>query len=230
MLKLLTLALRTLRDPRAVVEAHDTPEALARLAAPTLAIAALGLGVLGAVSGSLRGDVQVLFAALKLPVIFLVPLVLALPAVHALLIACGSRVSWARLGAASLVALARSGVIAIGLSPILWLLLSFGPSYPVAVLLFTATVAVVGLPGPVTIARIVPGEGVMRWVAAIATGAVVTVAMAQSGWMLRPFVSSPDQELVFVRPVEDDVLDSLSRTTRRLGQPEPAYGSREEAP
>lgn len=219
MIALLNLALNTLRDPRGVVDEHETAADLGRLAGPCLAVAGVGLAVLGAVAGSMRGDLQVAFAALKLPVLFLLPLLVALPAVHAILGACGVRVSWTRLGAAGLVAMARSGVIAIGVSPILWLLLSFGPSYRLAVLLFCATVALVGLPGPVTIARIVPGKGLMRWAAALATGAVITVAMAQSGWMLRPFVSAPDQELVFLRPVEDDVVHGLSTTTQRLVVP-----------
>ena len=46
-------------------------------------VAGFGAALLGAVCGSYRGGIQIAFAAVKMPALFLVPLLVALPAVHA---------------------------------------------------------------------------------------------------------------------------------------------------
>ena len=40
------------------------------------------------------------------------------------------------------------------------------------------------------------------------------LTLAQTGWLLRPFVSRPTAEVTFLRPVEEDVFSALSATRR----------------
>lgn len=210
-----TFALTTLvlRDPGALAD-RDDPAQLARVAAPCLAMACGGALVLGLAAGSGSGPLQAAYAAVKTPALFLLPPLLTLPLVSGFATACGVPVPWWRLGVAALAGLARSGLLAGAVAPLLWLPFSLDVDYHLAVLMFVGAFAFSVLPGLATLARAVPPGGTLRLPAVVGTLLVLGLVTAQAGWVLRPFVARPGAEVSFLRPVEADVFSSLGATTR----------------
>lgn len=209
---LLTLTSQVLRDPIAVVDAHDTPADLGWLAPRLLGISGAGAALFGAVVGSYRGGEQVLYAALKLPILLWVPPLLALPAIHAAWRACEVDVPYRRLALAALAGMARAGVLASALAPVLWLPYSVEADYHLSVLLFAGMLVLAGLPGLTAIARAIPAGGHRRWLAAGGSLLLVGLVLAQTGWLLRPFVARPTTAVALFRPVEGDIVSGLGHT------------------
>lgn len=226
---LLSLTATVLKQPSAIVERSEDREFFAEVVPRLLLLVVLGAAVFGAVVGAYRGGIQVVFAATKMPLLLLVPVVVALPAVRAIAQAAGAPMPWSRLVLSALAGVARTSVIAAALSPGLWLLLTWTFSveagqvlhvvdYHSAVLLFAASVVAVGLPLLVTVSSAMPARGLRRLIAMTAASAVLGVTLMQTGWLLRPFVVRPSAEVAFLRPVEEDVFSALAWTsTSALG-------------
>lgn len=210
---LLALTGTLLRAPEQLThsEAGDG-QRLAELAPRLLAIGVVGMALFGLVLGCYRGEAQYLYAALKTPALFLIPILFGLPAIRAVHGACELQLSWSQLALAALVALARTAVLAAACGPVLWLYLSLTPDYHRAVLAMAASFALIGLPGLWTLTRCVPAGGRQRPLATAASVAVLGALLAQSGWLLRPFIARPKAEVTFLRPVEADVFSSLRST------------------
>ena len=83
-----------------------------------------------------------------------------------------------------------------------------------AILAMAACLCLVGLPGLLTLLASLPEGGRNRPLASLASVAVLGVLLAQSGWLLRPFVVRPRAEVTFLRSVEADVFSSLASTSR----------------
>ncbi|PRP99343.1 hypothetical protein [Enhygromyxa salina] len=195
--------------------AHDDDplrDRLAVLAPRLLGITVFGAAIFGLVLGSYRGDLQYAYAAIKTPMLLLIPVLIGLPAIRAFHDACEISVSWSHLALASLVSIARTAVLAAACGPILWLYLSMHPDYHRAVLAMAACLCLVGLPGLMTLLDSLPRGGRNRPLASFASVAVLGVLLAQSGWLLRPFVVRPRAEISFLRDVEADVFSSLAST------------------
>jgi hypothetical protein len=211
---LLVLAGEALRDPRALVDRASRREALADLVPKLLALTIGCAAVFGAVVGSYRGGVQIAFAAVKMPAVLLVPLLVALPATGALYRATGAEVDGTRLGVAGLVAVARTALVAAGLAPVLWLLYSFGIGYHLAVVVLAGLLVLAGVPGLATVLRTMPGRAPL---AALGAMVVLGVSTAQVGWVLRPFVARPTAQVTLLRPIEGDITGSLVRAPLAAG-------------
>lgn len=206
-----------LRQPEQLLsDASDDAERdrLALLAPQLLGITLIGAAIFGLVIGSYRGELQYLYAAVKTPALLLLPVLIGLPAIRAFHGACELDVSWSRLGLAALIAVARTAVLAAASGPVLWLYLSIQPDYHRAILALSSCLLVVGGPGLWTLIRALPAGGRSRPLATFASLAVVGVLLAQSGWLLRPFVVRPRAEVTFLRPIEADVFSSLASTRR----------------
>ncbi|HWB79137.1 MAG TPA: hypothetical protein VG755_29455 [Nannocystaceae bacterium] len=206
---LLRLCARVLRAPAELVD-RDGRVPLAQLLPALLALIAIGGGLFGLVIGSYRGGVQHLFAAIKLPLVLLLPLLVSLPACRALYLAAGVRVSYERLVFASLVGMARAALLMAAAGPALWLVYSVALDYHVAVMLMCLALAVAGGIGLVTTASLLPGGGHLRFCAHAASLAIVGIVLAQGGWLLRPFLVRPRADVAFVRPLEADVFSSMN--------------------
>ncbi|TNE88785.1 MAG: hypothetical protein EP330_13420 [Deltaproteobacteria bacterium] len=224
-MSLMSLTALLLKRPADIVDRADERDFFAEVVPRLLLLVVLGAAVFGAVVGAYRGGLQVVFAAVKLPVLFLVPLLVALPAVRAIAEAAGAPIRWPRLALAALTGIARTSVIAAALSPAVWLLFTWQLSagygdpmplvdYHLAVLLFAGAVFAIGLPMLSTIAAALPASGLKRGVAMLASAAVLGVTLAQTGWLLRPFVARPTTEVTFLRPVEEDIFSALAVTGR----------------
>lgn len=199
-----------LRAPEALVALAQDRRRLMEIAPPIIAILVGSAAILGAVAGSYRGGIQIGYAALKMPLLFGIPLVVGLPAIHAVYAGFGCVVPWSRLAAAGLVGAARGAVLTAALAPVLWLLYSMSLDYHVAVACLVAGLVVAGLPGLATIARAIPEARAFR-LASLVSVLILGVITAQTGWVLRPFVARPTIEVTLFRPVEGDILGSLAR-------------------
>lgn len=216
---LLALAGVLLREPQRLVDDDDldTQAQLIELAPKLLALTLIGGAAFGMVVGSYRGSIQYLYAGLKAPLLLLLPMLLGLPALRAFLAACELRLSWSRLALASLLAVARTAVLAASTSPVLWLYLSMHPDYHRAVLAMAGTLVLVGMPGLWTLTSSLPAGGRNRPLAHAAALIVFGVLLAQTGWLLRPFVVRPRAEIALFRPIEANVFSSL-RATQQSAQ------------
>jgi hypothetical protein len=206
-----------LREPERLLgrdgDDDQTADHLALLAPRLLAITLLGAALFGVVIGSYRGELQYLYAALKTPVLLLLPVLIGLPAIRAFHGACEVEVAWSRLALAALVSVARTAVLAAACAPVLWLYLSLHPDYHRAVLAMAACLALVGIPGLLTLIAALPEGGRQRPLASVASIAVLGILLAQSGWLLRPFVVRPRAEVTLLRGMESDVFSSLASTS-----------------
>ena len=192
-------------DPRATLQTHGTA-----LLGITIASAA----VLGAVVGSYRGGVQLAYAAIKTPVLWLLPVVVALPAVHALYRVFGIAVDYGQVALAALVGTARAALVLGVASPALWLALSIHIDYHRAIVALCAALVLAGGLGLYTIAAILPGHGARKVGAHVLAVAAMGVVLAQGGWVLRPFIARPRADVAFLRPVESNVFASVAASWR----------------
>ncbi len=207
---LLSLAADVLRRPLVVVEAvtHDR-EALAWALPRLVLLVLLGGAVFGAVAGMHRGGPQILFAAVKLPLLLLIPPLIVMPAARALVVLEGHVLSPERLAAAALVGMARTAVLSTALTPPLWLLYRAGLPHRTALLVLLGALALVGLPGLLTVTRAVFPPWVPRGPRA-ALILLLGMTFAQTGWLLRPFMSLHGDDYPVVCGVNRDIFQGLA--------------------
>lgn len=203
-----------LSAPRDVVNAGASAEARARLVPQLLAIVAVGAAIYGGVIGAWTGGIQTIYAALKMPLLLLIPIAVGLPAVRVMFSTVDEDVGWDRLTLAGLVAAARTAILAAAAGPVLWLVWSVTWSYHDATLILALSLAAVGLPGLAAIRHALPRVGPTSWPAIAASVLVIGLATMQTGWVLRPFVARPGAEVALLRPMEADIMRSLWATGR----------------
>jgi hypothetical protein len=192
-----------LRHPDLAVAACFTGVGRRELTRTALLSLLIGGALFGGVIGSFRGDLQVLYAAFKLPLVFLGALVVTAPALWA----CGATDDrpWPLRTATSLVLVGagRSALVLASLTPLLWLAIDLYAGYHLSAVLAAATLGLSGLAGLGV---------VMRGLAGMARGTLVLsslvffLGLAQFGWTLRPWL---------VRPGSDEIV--LVRTERGVG-------------
>ncbi len=212
---MLTVVMAVLRRPTSLMSDAEDERGMMTLIGNLLLIGATGAAVFGATIGSYRGGWQVLFAGAKLPVLLLVPLIVCAPAIRQLYGAFDVVLDGRRLAVAAAVAFARTGVLAAGLAPVVWLVYSVGIEYHLAVLVLAGSLAVVAAPGLWHLLSSCGGVHSVRprALAAAASGlALLSVVFAQTGWLLRPFVVRPTAEVTLFRPIEADVGSALVHT------------------
>ena len=210
---MIPVPLAILRDPAAVARAYAHPEGLAYLAPRLLLVTVLGGAALGAAVGVPRGALQGTFAAVKMPVMLLAPLLVAVPAVRALFGLLGTDATLSRAMVAGLVGTARTAMVALALAPIVYLVPASGASYHLAVLTLAAAMLAAGVPGVRAMAASMsdaPVTGLRQLVAISGTALIFGLVAAQSGWLLRPFVLQPQAEAVLLKPAEGDIFEALA--------------------
>lgn len=179
-----------LRSPAMVVLACAQPDARKRIARAALACIAAGGVCFGAAAGSYRGLEQALAAALKLPLVTLLTLAVAGPALFAISSAFERRWDFGTTLALLLAAGARSALVLFALSPVLGLIADSGLDYTVVRLVALGSYALAGLSGLALLIRALgnaPGR-----VGALCSFALVFAAVGlQSAWLFRPYLGDP---------------------------------------
>jgi hypothetical protein len=211
---LMQIAVEVLTRPDQLVNRYEDPRAAGLVVGPLLSLLLLGAGLFGAVVGSFDGGWQLLYAGIKLPAVLLLAAVVSLPALRVLHAQEGRSVSAWRAGLAALVGCARVALLSTALAPLFWLIYSLDPPYVLAILMLVGGLSLVGLPGLITVARALSPAGSLRFGPTLATVGLLGLVMAQSGWILRPFVVTPGAELTVLCPLSGDVVSGLGRRLR----------------
>lgn len=208
-----SLVEQLVRDPAAFIGRIDTDDN-AVLVRALLITVIVGAGVFGALIGTYRGGMQVLFCAVKLPMVLIGTLVLCAPAFVAIARATRVAISARAVIALTLGASARFALVLAGLAPVVWLVHGWF-DYHGVVLTIVGTCVIAGIAAAALLfSGLVraPGPGLLTGLAFVVVYAVVG---AQSAWLLRPFVVRPRTEHVpFVRAIEGDLMDAVHTSAR----------------
>ncbi len=208
-----SLVEQLVRDPLAFIARieHDESASLVRALLITVV---LGAGVFGGLVGTYRGGLQVLYCAVKLPLVLIGTLVLCAPAFVAIARATRVAIAARSVIALTLGASARFALVLAGLAPVVWLVHGwFG--YHGVVLTIVGTCTIAGIAAAALLfsglAR-ATGPGLLAGVAFVVVYAVVG---AHTAWLLRPFVVRPQTaDVPFVRGIEGDLMDAVHTTAR----------------
>ena len=174
---------------------------------------------------------QVMASAVKVPLLFAVTLLVTFPSLYVFAALLGSRLRFPDL----------LKVVAAGTSVIVAVLAAFGPivaffsvsttSYPFILLLNVAVFAVAGAFGVSWLFRAARREPTPsteegepeRPAPPAATGKLFLVWVllfglvgAQTGWILRPFVGSPDLPFTWFRPKQGSFFEGMKRSAQQL--------------
>ncbi|MBN2196011.1 MAG: hypothetical protein JW751_24550 [Polyangiaceae bacterium] len=208
-----------LRSPGRVLERCHDDRCARDIALAALVAIAVGGTVFGATVGTFRGGLQVLLAALKLPLATLLALALSGPILHAVATTFDRRWRLTTVLAVMLAAGARASLVLLAAAPALLLLVGFGGSYLGLKLAATAAYALAGLSALSFLLRSLgPESG--RWPAAAVFIGLFLIAGGQAAWVLRPYIGDPRDEGVIVVTArkEGGLMGALGAAVRSLGE------------
>jgi len=203
-----------LRSPDKLVERCRSGQDGQALFVASLSSLVLGAGTFGGVLATSRGGLQLLYSAAKLPLVLLATLVLAAPALHALSRSFGRPLSLGGGAALSMAAAARSALVLLALSPVMWLCFDRGLDYHGGVVLAVACYGFSGL-FALSLVRRALGRGLRGALLVASFGLVLLPTAAQTAWMFRPFLGRPAQaEVPFFRARESSFADAVFQSAR----------------
>jgi hypothetical protein len=202
-----------LRRPAAFLDRLQDDDA-AQLARSLVLTVLVAGAAFGAVVGAYRGGVQIVYCALKIPLVLLSTLVISSPAVIAIARATGSTLRGRDVIALTLGASARFALVLAGLAPVVWLANGI-LGYHDAVLGVFGACFVAGIAAAALLFRGLRRGGRFGAFAGLAFIAVYAAVGGQTSWMLRPYIVRPQtQRVPFMRAVEGDLADSVRMTAR----------------
>jgi hypothetical protein len=163
------------------------------------------LAIYGAVLGSTHSPAQALSSAVKLPILFLVTLLVCVPTLYFFNVLFGSDQSIAQNVALILTAIAVTAVLLVSFAPIAIFFLLTTSQYQFFKLLNVAIFGISGLMGVVFLAqgmRVMRGSEVgereRRWVLRLWMFLYAFVG-SQLAWTIRPFIGAPSMEFEMFR-------------------------------
>ncbi|HEY3353620.1 MAG TPA: hypothetical protein VGQ83_10250 [Polyangia bacterium] len=199
-----------LRDTAGMLARIRAGEDLAALARPLIVTIALGGAVFGAALGAYRGGLQVLYAAIKLPLAILLTAAICAPTLTALNAALGRTACIRRDLALVLAVLARGALVLAAEAPVVLLAISLHAAYHQVILLTVASGAAGGLVSLWLLARGLGADRRSRLAVCAALLAVFTLVGAQMSWTLRPYLVRPRTPAApFVRAAESNFLEAV---------------------
>lgn len=205
---------RLLRAPSDIAASCREDRDTRAIALASLGAVALGSAVFGAVIGSFRGQEQILYAAIKVPLAMLITLALSAPAFHALAAVLGRPWPMRSVVALVLASAGRSSLVLLAFAPVLWLLIDLGLGYHASSVAAWLAYAVAGLAALGVLVRGI-GAGPGRALTALAFVAVFFAVGGQAAWILRPYLGRPSEKTVpFLRAREGSFSDALVRSFR----------------
>ena len=208
---------RLLRDRQGFLASLDAPRDPAALARILLATIAVAAGVFGAAIGLHRGGLQVVYAAVKMPLAVLLTAALAAPAIAAITRVTSDHLDMSGDLLRVLGALAIGTLVIAGLTPLLLLGLAIDLSYHRLTLLVVGCCAVGGVTGLAFLLRGLRRRVGDRGVVLTAAAALLIFGLvgAQMSWTLRPWLVRPrSPEVTFLRDIEGSFLEAVVGTTR----------------
>ncbi len=206
-----------LRDRDAILArigaGKDIP-AITRTMVGTIAVA---MALVGAALGSYRGGIQIGYAAIKLPLVLLGTAALSAPVLSTIGYALGRGLRLTSDLALVITSLAFGALLLSACTPLLLLARAMDLPYHRMVL---TTILLFSIAGIASLRMVIqglsleptaPGRG-----SAIAGLCVVFALVGgQLSWALRPYLLRPRApDVVFIRPVEDSLVDAITGTIR----------------
>lgn len=182
--------------------------AILRTMTATIAVA---MAIVGAALGSYRGDEQILYAAIKLPLVLLGTAALSAPALTAIGAALGRRARLASDLALVMSALAFGALLLAACTPLIMLGRAIDLSYHRMILATVVMFSIAGLAALRMIVHALSLEQGPGWRSAVAGLCTVFVLIGgQLSWSLRPYLVRPrTPDVPFVRDVEGSLFESI---------------------
>jgi hypothetical protein len=200
-----------LRDRDGILARIRDDIQLVSLARVMLIAIVVSSAIFGAAIGTYRGGVQILYAAIKFPLLMVLTAAICAPSLSAFNAALDRPTSLRRDLALVLVSLALGGLLLVAQAPLLLLASSLEFSYHTVILMTFACCALAGLGSLMTLGRGVRAIFEARHKSAVfALLCVFCVVGAQLAWTLRPYVVRPrTPEVPFVRNIEGSLVEAV---------------------
>jgi len=204
-----------LKSPAEVRAAIESRTALAARTRTYVQVLVACTAVFGASLGFYRGGVQILFAALKLPIVTLLTLAVAAPILYALNRALERPADMAREVAQLVASLARGALVLSAELPLIWAAHAVGADYHRLILLTVLSCGVAGIVSFWFLWNAISVTKMGRALVALIVLATMGVVGAQASWLFRPFLVRPRAaNVVFMHALEgsfsEAIGDSLS--------------------
>jgi hypothetical protein len=193
---------RILRDREGMWEQVHSGRSLRQLIASLLICAVIALGVFGAVLGAQGEQWQIIASAVKLPVLFLLTLLICLPTLYLFNLVLGARLSVLQATALMAAAVTVTSVLTLAFAPISLFFLITAPDYSFYKLL---NVAILALSGVVGLGFLVDGMRSLNKLAVTAPAkpALTAAPMAEDGEDRKPVpaivTAEPQVNMALVR-------------------------------
>lgn len=212
---------RLLRSPGEIATACCEDRDARAVVATSLAAVAVGAAAFGGVIGSFRGGLQIVYAAVKLPLAMLLTLAITVPAFHALSAGLGRALPMRSTIALALASAGRAALVLLALSPLVWIILDRQIGYHTAALICALAYAVAGVAALGLLLRGL-GEGPGKLITALAFGAVFFAVAGQTSWIFRPYLVRPrtwamaqgHRQVPFFRGYEGSFADAIYQSSR----------------
>jgi hypothetical protein len=205
-----------LRDRAATLARIERGESLADLVRTMLITIAVSCAIFGAAVGMYRGGVQILYAAIKFPLVMLLTAAITAPCLTAFNAALDRPHALRRDVALVMLALGFGSLLLVAQAPILLLAALMDCAYHKFILLTFGCAAVAGLGSLIVLGRGVRGQsGRHAQITALALVGVLAVVGAQVAWTMRPYVVRPrTTEIPFVRQIEGSLIEAVMSSSR----------------
>jgi hypothetical protein len=205
-----------LRDRAATLARIERGESLADLVRTMMVTIAVSCAIFGAAVGMYRGGVQILYAAIKFPLVMLLTAAITAPCLTAFNAALDRPHALRRDVALVMLALGFGSLLLVAQAPILLLAALLDCAYHKFILLTFGCAAVAGLGSLAVLGRGVRGQsGRHAQITALALVAVLAVVGAQVAWTMRPYVVRPrTTEIPFVRQIEGSLIEAVMGSSR----------------
>jgi hypothetical protein len=203
-----------LREPSVLLDDINNERGVVEVSRVMLGTIAVTGAIFGAALGAYHGGIQILYAALKLPLVILLTACVCAPVLTMSNRALGRSASLSRDIAMVLSTLALGGLVIAALAPILLLAGLLKMSYHEAILVAFGSCGLGGLVGLSLLWRGLRGEKDSLWAALFVIGAF-TVCGMQMSWVFRPYLVRPKTvEVPFMRELEGNIVESMMKTQR----------------
>jgi hypothetical protein len=175
----------------------------------------VGTAAFGAAVGFTRGGVQILFAAIKLPLVVLLTAAVCTPALTGLSAALGRPASLRQDLIRVLATLGRGSLVLAALAPVMLIATCVRLGYHQSVMLLVACCLVAGGASLPSLAGALWAERRGRLFLIAAMLVTVVLGGTQIAWLFRPYVVRPQTVSVpFLRALDSNFGDSLETTQR----------------
>jgi hypothetical protein len=204
-----------LRD-RGVMLARIRTGNVTQILRTMIATIAVAMAIVGAALGSYRGDEQIAYAAIKLPLVLLGTAALSAPALTAIGAALGRRSRLALDLALVMSALAFGALLLCACTPLIMLGRAIDLPYHRMIMVTVVMFTIAGLASLRMIVHALSLEQGPGWRSAVVGLCTVFILVGgQLAWSLRPYLVRPrTPDVPFVREVEGSLYDAVTGALR----------------